>query len=75
MALYPNSNNAKLRLIIDIKSIPAGLTDVKLSGKLRCILHLMDDYPYVKELEFMFVNPPNLDFKLDRAANFLNLPG
>ena len=64
-----------IRLNISVMSIPAGLSDVKLSGKLRCILHLIDDYPYVQEVEIMFVNPPIIDFQLDGAANFLNLPG
>ena len=64
-----------LRLSISLMKISAGLSDVKLSGKLRCVLHLVDVLPLVGSVEVMFLQAPGLDFDLHGAANFLDLPG
>ena len=64
-----------LRLSISLMKISAGLSDVKFSGKLRCVLHLVDVLPLVGSVEVMFLQAPGLDFDLHGAANFLDLPG
>ena len=63
------------RLSISLMKISAGMSDVKFSGKARCVLHLVDVLPLVGSVEVMFLQAPGLDFDLHGAANFLDLPG
>ena len=63
------------RLSISLMKISAGLSDVKFSGKVRCVLHLVDVLPLIGSVEVMFLHAPGLDFDLHGAANFLDLPG
>ena len=68
-------NMLNFRLSISLMKISAGLSDVKFSGKVRCVLHLVDVLPLIGSVEVMFLNAPGLDFDLHGAANFLDLPG
>ena len=64
-----------LRLSISVVKVSAGLSDLRLRGKLRCILHLVDVPPLVGSIELAFLQPPNIEFDLHGAANVLDLPG
>ena len=55
--------------------VKAGLSDVKLRGKIRCVLHLVNVLPLVGSLEVMFLDIPKLDFEFHGAANVLDMPG
>ena len=55
--------------------VTAGLSDVKLRGKIRCVLHLVDVLPLVGSVEVMFLQVPELDFDFHGAANVLDMPG
>ena len=64
-----------LRLSISLVKVSAGLSDLRLRGKLRCILHLVDVPPLVGSVEVTFLQPPNIEFDLHGAANVLDMPG
>ena len=64
-----------LRLSISLVKISAGVSDLRLRGKLRAVLHLVDVVPLVGGVEVMFLQSPNIDFDLHGAANFLDMPG
>ena len=55
--------------------VTAGLSDVKLRGKIRCFLHLVDVLPLIGSVEVMFLQVPELDFDFHGAANVLDMPG
>jgi len=55
--------------------LSAGVSDLKLKGKLRVVMNLIDNLPFIGSVELMFLRPPELDFDLEGAANFLDLPG
>ena len=64
-----------LRLSISLVKISAGLSDIRLRGKLRAVLHLVDVVPLLGGLELTFLQAPDIDFDLHGAANFLDMPG
>ena len=64
-----------LRLSISLIKVSAGVSDLRLRGKLRCILHLVDVLPLVGSVEVMFLQSPNIEFDLHGAANLLDMPG
>ena len=64
-----------LRLSISLVKISAGLSDIRLRGKLRAVLHLVDVVPLVGGVEVTFLQSPHIDFDLHGAANFLDMPG
>ena len=63
------------RVQISVMKISAGVSDLKLKGKLRVVLNLVNEIPLIGSIEIMFLQPPELDFDLEGAANFLDLPG
>ena len=63
------------RVQISVMKVSAGASDLKLKGKLRVVMNLIDDLPFIGSIELMFLRPPELDFDLEGAANFLDLPG
>ena len=63
------------RVQISVMKVSAGVSDLKLKGKLRFVMNLVDELPLIGSVEVMFLQPPELDFDLEGAANFLDLPG
>merc|ERR1711892_284864 len=63
------------RVQISVMKVSTGVSDLKLKGKLRFVMNLVDELPFVGSVEIMFLQPPELDFDLEGAANFLDLPG
>ena len=63
------------RVQISVMKISAGVSDLQLKGKLRVVLNLVNEIPLIGSIEIMFLQPPELDFDLEGAANFLDLPG
>ena len=68
LSLYLVSFNVKImfpRLSISLMKISAGLSDVKLCGKIRCVLHLVDVIPMVGSVEIMFLHSPEVMVSFD----------
>ena len=72
LSLYLVSFNVKImfpRLSISLMKISAGLSDVKLCGKIRCVLHLVDVIPMVGSVEIMFLHSPEVMVSFDLVFN------
>ena len=53
------------RVQISVMKVSAGASDLKLKGKLRVVMNLIDDLPFIGSIELMFLRPPDLDFDLE----------
>jgi len=59
------------------KYIPTKVTDILFVGKLLFIITTMETFPYVKKVEFTFVEQPNIKWELKPLGGMdvMNIPG
>lgn len=60
-----------------IPAVPTKVTDILFVGKLLFVITTMETFPYVKKVEFTFVEQPNIKWELKPLGGMdvMNIPG